>query len=117
MSTFTFTPSYIADLPRYKYSLSLSSSTLIISGTFSTDAWPLVLNLIGSVAILAGIYYLLYKISREKLVGGGDWILALAIAIMLGSWWLALIALFLSNFLASIYGIAQKIKIFAHIGF
>ena len=84
--------------------------SIIISGTFSTDAWPLVLNLIGSVAILAGIYYLLYKLSREKLVGGGDWILALAIAIMLGSWWLALIALFLSNFLASIYGIAQKIK-------
>lgn len=82
--------------------------SLAMNGNFEMGLF--LLELIGSIAILAGVYFLLYIISDEKLVGGGDWLLALPIAIILGHWWLALMVLFLSNFIASIYGIIQKIK-------
>lgn len=61
-----------------------------------------ILSIAGSVALLAGTYYLLYFFSKEKLVGGGDWMLCLAIGLVLGKWQLALIELFLANFLGSI---------------
>lgn len=82
--------------------------SLAMNGNF--EMGPFLLELISSIAILAGVYFLLYIVSDEKLVGGGDWLLALPIAIILGHWWLALMVLFLSNFIASIYGIIQKIK-------
>ena len=68
------------------------------------------LSLLGAIAILAGTYFLLYFFSREKLVGSGDWLVALPIALILGHWWLALVTLFLSNLFGSIYGMYQKIK-------
>lgn len=67
-------------------------------------------NLIASAAVLAGPYFLLSFISREKLVGAGDWLVALPVGLMLGHWWLALVALFVANFTGSVYGIYQKIR-------
>lgn len=61
-------------------------------------------------ALLSGIYYLLYFFSKEKLVGGGDWILCISIAIFLGHWEFAIIELFFSNLLATIAGIPQILK-------
>ncbi|MBR3233165.1 prepilin peptidase [Candidatus Saccharibacteria bacterium] len=63
-----------------------------------------------SVALLAGTYYLLYFFSKEKLVGGGDWMLCLAIGLILGKWQLALIELFLANFLGSVVMLGFKKK-------
>ncbi len=60
------------------------------------------LSLLGSVAILAGVYYLLYVLSKERLVGGGDWLLCLAIGLLLRDWKLALVELFFANFLGSL---------------
>ena len=54
------------------------------------------------VAIFGGSYYLLYKLSHERLVGGGDWMLATAIALALGDWWLSLFTICVSNFFAAI---------------
>ena len=53
---------------------------------------------------------MLYFFSKEKLVGGGDWMLCLAIGLALGKWQLALIELFLANFIGSIImlGLRQK---------
>ena len=68
------------------------------------------LSLLGAIGILAGTYFLLYFFSREKLVGSGDWLVALPIALILGHWWLALVTLFLSNLFGSIYGMYQKIR-------
>ena len=51
---------------------------------------------------LPGIYYLLYKISKETWVGGGDWILCLSIAFVLGNMWLSLFCLFISNMIGCI---------------
>lgn len=63
-----------------------------------------------SVGLLAGIYYLIYFFSKEKAVGGGDWILCLSIGIFLGRFELAIIELFLSNFTASLAAIPQTLK-------
>lgn len=67
-------------------------------------------SLVGSVALLAGTYYLLYFFSKEKLVGGGDWLLCLAIGLILGKWQLALVELFLANFLGSLVMLPQRKK-------
>lgn len=54
-------------------------------------------NLVGAVGVLAGVYYLLYIVSKEKWVGGGDWILGLAIGLILGNVWLAMLELLVAN--------------------
>ena len=53
-----------------------------------------------SVAILGGIYFLLFMVSKGKWVGNGDWILGTALGFALSSPWLALITLFIANVLA-----------------
>ena len=67
---------------------------------------------LASIAILGGIYLVLYLISRGKWVGDGDWMLGTAIGIALYEPWLALIALFLANFIACIvmYPVAKSKK-------
>ncbi len=59
---------------------------------------------------LTGIYYLLYYFSKEKLVGGGDWILCISIAIFLGRIEFVIVELFLSNFGALLAGAPQVLK-------
>ncbi len=88
----------------------LKFSYMLVNGTFLHDALFTFLQLLGAIAILAGIYLILYILSKERLVGSGDWLLALPIALILGNWQSALIVLFVSNFFASIYGIIKKIK-------
>ena len=55
-----------------------------------------------AVGILGGLYLILYLVSHGKWVGDGDWILGGIIAAALGTPWLALIALFVANFSATI---------------
>ncbi len=69
-----------------------------------------ILKVLEAVGVLAGVYYLLYFLSGEKLVGGGDWILCLAIAMMLGEPWLAIWVLFLSNLIGAVVMMPQKKK-------
>lgn len=88
--------------------LLLKVTHIAVSGNISVDLYPLIHNTLLSAVLLSGIYFLLYRISGERLVGGGDWILALGIAILIGHWWLAIIVLFLSNLAASIYGLIKK---------
>ena len=77
---------------------------LLVNGELG---WAKIWSFLGGVAILAGIYYLLYRVSEEKWVGGGDWILCLAISLVLGSWWLALGELLVANLLASVVMLPQ----------
>ncbi len=65
----------------------------------STDIW---LSLAGALMILPGFYFLMYKMSNERWVGGGDWILCLPLALFLGNFWLAMITLFASNLIGSV---------------
>lgn len=53
-----------------------------------------------SFLILGGIYLVLYLISKGRWVGDGDWLLGAAIGIALYEPWLALVALFIANFVA-----------------
>ena len=53
-----------------------------------------------STLILGGLYLALCLISKGKWVGDGDWLLATAIAIVLGHPFLAFVELFLANFTA-----------------
>ncbi|MBQ6461300.1 prepilin peptidase [Candidatus Saccharibacteria bacterium] len=60
------------------------------------------INIFFAVLILGGLYLALYLISKGKWVGDGDWILGAILALVLGTPWLALITLFLANFIACI---------------
>ena len=73
-------------------------------------SWGAILNILGAVAILGGVYLLLYLISKGKWVGDGDWILGVALGLALGDAWLALIALFIANFLGCIVMAPMKLK-------
>ena len=90
--------------------LGLQIAGLSLGNSFWQDFTKMLPSLGIGVAILPGMYYLLYKMSGEKLVGGGDWLLALAVSLVLGNWWLCLLTLFLSNFMASIAGIVLKLR-------
>ena len=63
-----------------------------------------------AAGLLGGIYYILYKVSNEKLVGGGDWLVCLMIGMVLGDWWLALWELFVANFLGAAVMLGRRKK-------
>lgn len=71
------------------------------------DIWQYLLrdflHFLGAMLVLPGIYFVLYKFSRETLVGGGDFILLISVALLLGRWELGVIELGLSNLLAAIF--------------
>ena len=73
-------------------------------------SWGPILNLTGAVLILGGTYLVLYLVSKGKWVGDGDWILGISLGLALGDAWLALIALFLANFLGSMIMLPKKQK-------
>ncbi len=52
---------------------------------------------VGAVGVLSGLYLLLYVISKGRWIGFGDIKLGLGLALLLGDWRLALIALFMAN--------------------
>lgn len=68
------------------------------------------LSFVGGMLILPGFYYLMYKLSHECWVGGGDWILCLPLAVMLSNFWLALMCVFVSNLIGSIVVLPIAIK-------
>lgn len=61
-----------------------------------------ILSVLGGLIILPGVCYVLYRASHETMMGGGDWMLALAIALVLGDWWLALWVLAGANILGTL---------------
>lgn len=60
-----------------------------------------------STLILGGLYLVLYLVSKGKWVGDGDWLLATAIAIILGHPWLSISALFITNLTACVVMLPQ----------
>ena len=83
------------------------------------DIWTLLLSVAFGIIILAGTCYAIYKLSHGKLMGGGDWILALGIALAIGDWWLSLWAMFLANLLGDIImlpSLVQKGNHVVHFG-
>ena len=76
----------------------------------SDEAISELLNALFGVLILAGTCFLIYRISHERLMGGGDWILALALALALADWWLALWTIFLANLLGDLIALPGAMK-------
>lgn len=56
-----------------------------------------VLDLAGATVILSGLYFALWWLSKGEWIGFGDVKLGLALALLLGRWELAFIALFAAN--------------------
>jgi leader peptidase (prepilin peptidase)/N-methyltransferase len=56
-------------------------------------------SLLGSVLIFSGLYLVLWMVSSGRWIGFGDVKLGLALGLLLGRWELALLALFLANFI------------------
>ncbi len=83
------------------YELSLTDDGDVIGGLW---------NSFGAVMILAGTCFVIYKASKEKLMGSGDWLLALALALPLASWWLALWTIFLANLLGDVIVLPTALK-------
>ena len=96
-----------------KYGLNLLIETrgnevlLVKNSLHLQDIWQYILRdflrFLGAMLVLPGIYFVLYKFSRETLVGGGDFILLISVALLLGRWELGVIELGLSNLLAAIF--------------
>ncbi|MDO4527101.1 MAG: prepilin peptidase, partial [Candidatus Saccharibacteria bacterium] len=62
----------------------------------SAPAQTLIMSILSTV-LFGGIYLVLYKVSRGKWVGDGDWLLAGIIGLALGHPFLSLVALFVAN--------------------
>lgn len=65
----------------------------------SADVMQAALSLAGAIVILSGLYYILHLVSRGQWIGFGDVKLGLGLALLMGEWQLAFIALFLANVL------------------
>lgn len=85
------------------------------------DAVAALLSVAGAVVILSGLYFLLWIASKGQWIGFGDIKLGLGLALLLADWRLALLALFLANFIGSVVVIpgmlSGKINRKAHVPF
>lgn len=90
--------------PTYLLTFSIICAILVIvpafAGGFATFSLA---STLGGIAVLPGLYLLLYKVSREKWIGSGDWLLALALAAALADFWLCFFVVFAANLLGSLY--------------
>lgn len=102
------------ELPVFALTISIICAILVLTlktwASISTAgfSYNLITDPLAAIAILAGLYLLLYLISHGKWVGDGDWLLALALALALATPWLALITLFLANLLACLYALPHR---------
>ena len=74
----------------------------LLSIIFAADPLTQFLNVIFSVFILSGLYWVLYIISKKQWIGFGDVKLGLGLALLLADWRLALIALFAANLIGTL---------------
>lgn len=85
------------------------------------DITGTILTALGSVAILSGLYGTLYFVSKGRWVGFGDVKLGIGLALILVHWQLALVALFMANFIGCLIVIpllaTKKLSRNAHVPF
>ncbi|MFZ1250363.1 MAG: A24 family peptidase [Candidatus Microsaccharimonas sp.] len=85
---------------RYTLALALVGIGMVVVGATQSQLWgEAILNAVGAVAILGGLYGVLYFISGGRWVGFGDVKLGVGLGLLLGDWQLAAVALFLANFI------------------
>lgn len=76
------------------------ATTHILTG--SMDIPASLMNLLGAVMILSGLYLALWFLSKGQWIGFGDVKLGLALALLVGDWASAFIALFFANIIGVI---------------
>lgn len=81
-----------------------------ISIAQSPEPWVALSSTVGAVTILGGLYALLWVISRGRWVGDGDMYLGAGIALFLGHWQLAFVALFLANLVGTLVVLLGMIR-------
>jgi prepilin signal peptidase PulO-like enzyme (type II secretory pathway) len=64
----------------------------------------------GGILLLAGTYWVLYRVSGEKWVGSGDWLVALMCAVLLGDWVAALLCMLVANVLGCIVAVPMMAR-------
>lgn len=96
----------------------ISAVLTIVASPYPVNAG---FNVLGSVAILSGIYFVLYVVSKGRWIGFGDIKLGLGLGLLLGDWRLAFIALFMANLIGCLIIIplmaTGKLKRNAHVPF
>ena len=107
---------------KINYSLiGLGLASSVIVAVTSNNLSAAIGNIAGSVAILSGMYYIIYLLSRGKWIGFGDIKLGLGLALLLADWQLAFIALFAANLIGCLIVIPMmavgKLKRDSHIQF
>jgi prepilin signal peptidase PulO-like enzyme (type II secretory pathway) len=83
----------------------LAGISWLLRGFYIGFSVEYVWQTIGALVILAGLYELLYLVSKGRWVGDGDAILCIALALGLSNVWLAVFVLFLSNTLGCFYAL------------
>ena len=95
--------------------------TVAIVAIQSVSPLLTILNALAAVGVLSGIYLILYKVSRGRWIGFGDIKLNVGLALLLGDWQLAIVALFLANLIGCLivipFMIAGKLKRTSHVPF
>lgn len=91
-------------------------------GVFTSgDAVAALLDVAIAASVLSGLYLILWYVSKGKWIGFGDVKLGLALALLLGNWQLAFLALFLANLIGCLVVIpglvSGKMKRGSHVPF
>ena len=99
--------------------LGLVNAALVV--TQATEPIQALLSVATSVAILGGLYGVLYYASKGRWVGFGDVKLGFALGLLIADWRLAFVALFLANFIGCLIVIPmmlfKKIKASSRVPF
>ena len=95
----------------------ITATTAALSG----DAMATVVSALAAAGVLGGLYGALYLFSKGRWVGLGDAILGVGLGLLLVRWELALVALFMANFIGCLIVIplmaTKKLKRDAHVPF
>lgn len=83
--------------------IAVGATYALLSLISSADFVAALLSLCLGVAILSGLYFVLWIISKGAWIGFGDVKLGLALALLLGGWQLAFLALFAANLVGCLF--------------
>ena len=100
--TFSIICAIIIVILQQQASFSVVASLTTAPALFPDNPWSTLLSAVLSAALFGGLYLALYLASHGKWVGDGDWLYALAIGLVLGHPWLALLAIFIANLSATL---------------
>jgi len=99
--------------------LGLTNAIIVI--ILSVNKLDTIYNILGSILILSGLYYMLFVISKGRWIGFGDIKLGLGLGLLLSDWKLAFIALFAANLIGCLViipgMITHKLKRTSHVPF